>query len=175
VINEVTFTPTEAMLKAVYDLHYKGISKKRLIGFVIFGMVLGFTTVLIEGFTSLFQSLTIMGVVLLWTFFVLIMTLAIVRYWWIPRFVRRIFAQQKDLQETATILWNETSYETEIASGKITTLWTEFYQWQRGESCLLLYRSEAMFNFFPTHEAAFVDAADTIQKHLVAAGVKEKT
>jgi hypothetical protein len=174
VTNEVTFTPTEAMLKAAYSLHYKGISKKRLIGFIIFGIVTGLILATIDGFTSLSQSMSIIGAMLLWALFVLLVIILIVRYWWIPRFTKRVFAQQKDLQQTATIRWNDAAYETEIASGKITTRWNEFHLWQRGEGMLLLYRSEAMFNFFPTQGEEFARAADAIQNHLVAAGVKEK-
>jgi hypothetical protein len=174
VTDEVTFTPTEVMLKTAYDLHYKGPGKKRVIGYVIFGLVMGLVLAAVDGFSSVSQSLQLIGAMLLWAFFVLLIIIMITRYCWIPRFVRRVFAQQKDLQQTATIRWSDAAYETEIASGKISTPWSEFYMWQRGKGVLLLYRSEAMFNFLPTDGEEFSRAADAIQNHLVAAGVKEK-
>jgi hypothetical protein len=174
VTNEITFTPTEAMLKTAYGLHYKALGKKRMIGYVIFGLIMGVVLAAVDGFSSVSQSLQIIGAVLLWALFVMLVIIIISRYWWIPRFVRRVFAQQKDLQQTATIRWTDTAYETEIASGKITTPWTEFFQWKRSEGMLLLYRSEVMFNFFPTVGEECSRAADAIQKHLMAAEVKEK-
>jgi hypothetical protein len=174
VTDQVAFKPTEAMLKTAYGLHYKGPGKKRMIGYGIFGLVMGLVLAAVDGFSSVSQSLQIIGAILLWALFVLLIIIMVTRYWWIPRFVRRVYAQQKDLQQTATIRWTDTAYETEIASGKITTPWSEFFQWKRGKGILLLYRSEVMFNFLPTEGEEFSRAADAVQNHLIAAGVREK-
>jgi Zn-dependent protease with chaperone function len=172
--NEVTFTANEAMLKLAFDVHYKSVIKKSIIGYVVLGLLLGFVVAATDGFTSFPNTLITIGAIMLWTLLVLLVIILMSRYWWLPRFVRRTFAQQKELHQVATIRWTEAAYEVETASAKIMTPWNEFYQWRRGDGILLLYRSEVLFNFFPTESEEFIAAADAIQSQLVAAGVKEK-
>jgi hypothetical protein len=174
VSGELSFTPSEAMLNRAYALHYRGPGRNRVIGFAIFGALLGLGIAIAEGLHSARVAIGWIAAGMIWAFFVFCIIWVITRYWWMPRFVRRVYAQQRDLQQLSTIRWSEQGYETEIASGKNLMPWTDFYQWHRGQGMLLMYRSEAMFNFFPADTPEYSRAADEIQALLVAAGVKEK-
>jgi hypothetical protein len=174
VSGELSFTPSEDMLGRAYRLHYKGPGRNRIIGFGLFGAVLGLAIAMIEGLSSTATMIGWIAAGTIWAFFVLLVILAITRYWWMPRFIRRVYAQQRDLQQLSTIRWSEQGYETEIPAGKNLLRWTDIYRWQRGGGMLLLYRSEAMFNFFPDDTSEHSQAANEIQAFLVAAGVKEK-
>jgi hypothetical protein len=174
VSNEVTFTPTEAMLQDAYNLHYKSYSKKQLMMYFIIGLTLGLAITAIDGFNDIYAFLFTIASMVSVMVLLLLLIKTIVRFWFMPRYTRRIYAQQNDLRQVTTILWDDVAYKSKSTSASATTPWSEFYQWYRGDGILLLYRSEAMFNFFPTIGEEFSQAADAIQNHLVAAGVKEK-
>jgi uncharacterized membrane protein YciS (DUF1049 family) len=174
VSNEVTFTPTEAMLGRAFNLHYKGYGKKQLITYFSIGLTLGVAIAAVDGFNDIYKSIFTIAVMIAWMLFILLLIKVIVRFWWMPRYTKRIYAQQNDLRQTTTTIWDEDSFKSHSETATVVTPWANFYQWRRGDGILLLNRSEAMFNFFPTTGEEFSQAADAIQNHLVAAGVKEK-
>jgi hypothetical protein len=171
---EIAFTPTASMLEAAYGVHYSRPSKKQIIGYIIFGGLMGLALAMIDEFSSLTYTLGIIALTILWALFVLMVIILLTRYWWLPRFTRRIFKQQSELRLETTIRWSKRGYETEVRNGKQIMEWADFYQWRRSNGMLLIYRSEALFNFFPDNAPNFVDAADEIQSFLIAAGIKEK-
>ena len=93
---------------------------------------------------------------------------------WLPRFARRIFQQQRDLQSEVVISWDDQAFRTVAASGQAFCAWGDFHAWRRNEKSLLLYRSEALFNFLPLTDASSQAAAESMVLHLRNAGVKER-
>ncbi|MBK9431829.1 YcxB family protein [Sphingorhabdus sp.] len=172
---EISLAPTEEMLQSAYRTHYSALRKKQIVFYLVFGGLVGLVLAAVDGFSSASHALKLILAMLLWALVVLVVIILLTRYWWLPRFTRRVFQQQSDLRHPFIVRWNDDAYETEIPSGKITTPWSDFYQWRRGKDILLLYRSEALFNFFPTTGEGMAEIADAIQGHLIVAGVKEKT
>jgi uncharacterized membrane protein YsdA (DUF1294 family) len=168
------FTPTEADLKAAYSLHMARVSVKRLLLMAAFGLVVGLVVAVLTNTRDTQEALFIVIMMLCWA---LVVTLAIylaTRYLWMPRYVRRIYAQQKDLQGETEVSWDATGFATANANGRVLVPWADFHQWQLSDAMLLLYRSDAMFNFLPLAKPAFAQAASEMVDHLQAAGVKRR-
>jgi hypothetical protein len=170
----LTFTPAEADLLAAYRLAYPSLSSPRIIGFIAFGAVIGLAIAGIDGFRNARESLIMIGAMTLWAIVVLFVIVVGVRLIWMPRYSRRIFTQQKDLQSPITLEWTDTHFITTAHGGRVEIAWTDFYRWRRNEAMLLLYRSEALFNFVPIGNPEAAKAADEMQALLEAAGVVKK-
>ena len=170
---EISLTPTEEMLQSAYRTHYSALRKKQIVFYLVFGGLVGWCWRRRWFFQLVTQRWLNLGM-FLWALVVLVVIILLTRYWWLPRFTHRVFQQQSDLRHPFTVRWNDDAYETEIPSGKITTPWSDFYQWRRGKDILLLYRSK-LCSIFSDHWRRMADIADAIQGHLIAAGVKEKT
>lgn len=96
----------------------------------------------------------------------------IVRFIWLPHFSKRIYTQQKDLHEATELSWDSVGFTATNSLGHATLPWADFYGWKHGKSMFLLYRSEALFNFFPLADPEFAAAADAMEQLLIAADVK---
>lgn len=168
------FTPTQADLKAAYALHIARPVTKALFWLVPIAVMLGLLVASTDREATGSDELIIIIVMLGWLVTVTLAIYFIVRFLWLPRFSKRIYAQQMDLRGEVDIVWDESGFTATNASGHANLPWADFYRWKRSETMLLLYRSEAMFNFVPLHDAAFVQAADEMVRHLQAAGVKAK-
>lgn len=169
------FTPTAEQLTDAYQLHHRRVGTGRIVGFLLFALLLGIAVAAIEDFKSFGNSTIIVGVVMLWS----VLILAIVHFGaiklWLPRFARRVFRQQRDLHGEVTITWDAQAFRSETANGHGSCPWGDFHAWRRDEKSLLLYRSEAIFNFLPLNNVASRAAADTIVSHLCVAGVKVRS
>jgi hypothetical protein len=169
-----TYTPNEAHLRAALLLNYKVASRKRVAVFLLFGLVMGVALAAIDGFHDIRSGLIVIGAMLAWTLVVLAALIVAVRLVWLPRYAKRVFAQQRDLQSPVKIEWTDTHFIASAETGTTRMAWADFYRWRRNESILLLYRSEALFNFVPLDSAEALVAADDMQRLMIAAGVSEK-
>jgi hypothetical protein len=170
----VTFTPTELDVRSAYQLGTQRVSVKRLGYFLLFAAFVGLAVALLTGSTDLKEIATVVGAMLVWAVVATCLILIAVRFLWLPRYVRRVYAQQRDLREEIIVEWDNSHFSAHAASGHTKLKWTDFYRWQRSNDVILLYRSEALFNFLPTHDPKFRVAADEMEQLLVAAGVKEQ-
>jgi hypothetical protein len=150
------------------------VSIKRLGLFALCAMFVGAAVALLTGTTDAKEFAQIIGAMLIWAVVAIGLILLGVRFLWLPRYVRRVYAQQRDLREEIVIQWDDVRFSAQSASGHITVEWNDFYRWQRNNDVILLYRSEALLNFFPTHDPEFRAAADEVERLLTAAGVKER-
>jgi hypothetical protein len=171
---KLRFTPTEENLKAAYSLHLARFSVKRLLVMAALGMFVGLAVAGLSGTRNMNDVMLVTIGMLCWALVVTLVIYLTIRYFWIPRFARRVFAQQKDLQSETEISWDDRSFVAANANGSGSLPWADFHRWKQDEAALLLYRSEALFNFLPLSEPAFVQAAAEMVGHLRAAGVKRK-
>lgn len=170
----LTFTPVEAHLAAGLRLGYPAANKKRIAFFLAFGLAVGVALAAIDGFSSIKNSLWAIGAMLAWALFIMVVLIVGVRSIWLPRYAKRVFAQQRDLHGPVTIEWTDTHFFASAESGNTRMLWRDFYRWRRDDAILLLYRSEAIFNFIPCDTPEARAAATKIQHLVTAAGVMEK-
>jgi hypothetical protein len=168
------FAPTETDLKAAYALHMLSGSKKRWLIMTAIGLIAGIVVAVITELEKPKDIMLMVGGMLAWALAISLFLYLFTRFLWLPRFVRRVYTQQKDLQRETDVIWDATGFTAENANGKAFLQWEHFHRWRRSKSMLLLYRSDALFNFLPLHDPDFAQAADEMIAHLQAAGVKEK-
>ncbi|MDQ1835457.1 YcxB family protein [Massilia scottii] len=70
---------------------------------------------------------------------------------WIPRKVRKLYRQRKDLQRPLFYFIADTGLEVKTEGVVGVKPWTDYLKWKEGKSVLLLYISEDMFQIFPKH------------------------
>ncbi len=168
------FLPSEADLRAAYALHMARPKFKQILWLMSFGILLATIFSLLEKEYDPFVVLLVVLAIWAWMIIVACAIWAAMWFVWLPRFSKRVYAQQKDLRDDTEIAWDAEAFSVTSDSGQSRLAWDGFHGWKRTEDMLLLYRSEAMFNFVPLKDAAFVKAADEIVGHLQAAGVKAK-
>jgi YcxB-like protein len=174
VTGTLTFSPQESHLLAAFRLNYKVGGWKRIAAYMIFGVIVGIALATIDGSEEPAKFLMIVAVTLLYALFILVALMIGIRVFWIPRYTKRIFSQQQELRHDVAVHWNETHFVAEAQSGRTEMKWGDFYRWKRNDDILLLFRSEALFNFLPIDGPAFAAAADDMQRFMTEAGVKEK-
>lgn len=167
-----SFTPTQADLLTAFKLHYPAVPRKRFGYFLLFAAFVGFAVAQMPGGVRAPETLAMMAGMTLFGAIVFLVIQAIVRLWWMPRYVRRIFAQQAELRHPTHVSWDENGFHATSESGEFRQQWKDFYRWKRNDSMILLYRSEALFNFISLESDEGKAAADAIQAHLINAGVE---
>lgn len=171
------YQPTGEDVREAYALHMARGSPAKLVMLMGIGLAVAVLSLaLIEPSNlgtvgELLRSILIVLVVLLAG---LLAIYAVTIYVWLPRFARRVFAQHKELRGLTEFRWDGAELLVNNVIGSNRLAWSDFHAWKRGETMLLLYRSEAMFSFLPTAKPEFAKAADEMQIRLTAAGVKRK-
>jgi hypothetical protein len=172
VTGSVTFHPRVEDLSAAYALNMSRTWRKSLTRLLPVGLL--FAAVLAISFYDRGPRHVTFVAAAMTIFVSLTLTIyAILRFIWLPRFSKRIYAQQMDLHEATEISWDAEGFTATNSLGRNTLPWANFHGWKRGDTMFLLFRSEAMFNFFPLTDPEFAAAADAMERLLLAAGVKE--
>ncbi len=70
-------------------------------------------------------------------------------YLHVPRRARRIYAQQKALHDVMVITWDDNEITLTSTRGVGSYNWSDFLKARRNEQALLLFQSDAAFNFIP--------------------------
>jgi hypothetical protein len=68
---------------------------------------------------------------------------------YLPRKVRRIHLQQKDLAFPFTYTWNSEFLEAKCVSGQSKRRWSDYAKFKENEKLFLLYHSDLLFEMFP--------------------------
>jgi hypothetical protein len=71
------------------------------------------------------------------------------RYFWVPRYVKRIYQQQKDLQKPVEIVITQEALLSANEYGQSTKPWSDFTNWKENEHLFLLYHSDALQTLIP--------------------------
>jgi hypothetical protein len=80
----------------------------------------------------------------------------------LPRRARRIFAQQKALHDQITIEWSETLITVRSERGATTFKWSDFVRSLENRDIILLFQSDAVFNFVPKRVLSPEQAASIV-------------
>ena len=168
----IRFTPTEAdTLDAQRAFYWKRmISRRHLMGYavlwaIVTGVVAGALFAVAPPATpALFAVALMVGLLLV----ALIPWLTFAS---LPRVVKRTYAQQVMLRVEYTVTWSEAGIEVTTPQTAARHAWTDFISWAEGPRTLMLFQSDAAFNFVP--KSACTDAdLDDIRASLAAAGVR---
>ncbi len=92
---------------------------------------------------SLMSWQTLIPVVLIPVFYL------IGRYFWVPRYVNRIYQQQKELQKPVEIQITMDALHSANEFGQSTRPWSNFTNWKENEHLFLLYHSDALQTLIP--------------------------
>ncbi len=74
---------------------------------------------------------------------------ALYRYLIMPRQVKRIFNQQKELNSPFEIEFSEAGLSFSNEFGQTLRPWQMFLKWKENEKIFMLYHSDVMFSMFP--------------------------
>lgn len=152
-----SFTLTVDDITAAFRCHQalrlKGTQFYALIVTGLAGIALAFASDRPGTQYPLFVAATLLYLVLI----VLVLRL-FVRWFWLPRFVRRIMEQQKEFRQPQSARWDMAQFYLTSANGQSQLPFGEFHQFAVYDSGILLYRSEALFHILPA--TAFDGAAD---------------
>lgn len=165
---------SEADLLTAYRAHYPLFPKSKVAIGALFVLLLGASLALWDSPADARHAAVLAGGLLLWMVFLLLAIQLVMRRWWMPRFTRRIYAQQADLRIPYTLRWDENRLNIANANSTGDVAWGDLHQWLRTDGMLLIYRSEALFHIIPLHDAAAGRAADAITARLEQAGVSRK-
>lgn len=165
----------EADVLRGYRAHYPIAPRKPLIVGALAVAACGALMSLLAGSLDSFgHALPLIGGLPL-LFIVLFFALQLgIHFLWLPRFTRRVYAQQADIRLPFSQDWDDDHLTTVNANGTGTYKWADFHAWHRTEDILLIYRSEALFHIIPLSGEADQCAAEDIVALLQAAGVKQR-
>lgn len=165
---------SEADLLTAYRAHYPLFPKSRGAIGALFILLLGAGFALWDSPADARHAAAWAGGLLFGMVFLLLAIQLVMRGWWLPRFTRRIYAQQADLRTPYALRWDEDGLNIANANSTGDVAWGDFHQWLRTGAMLLIYRSEALFHIIPLHDALAGRAADAITALLEQAGVPQK-
>lgn len=168
------YSPAPSDLLNSFRLHYSAVPVNRIGLYLGFCGLVGLAASALSGDTGGKEMVAVSLAMVALGVVVFIVLQLIVRFWWMPGYTRRVFAQQADLHQQLEVRWDDTNYTTQTANSVVNTPWADFHLWNRDERVMLLYRSESLFNFFPVDCAERRTAADEIEALLINAGVKRR-
>ena len=143
----VTFTATTDDLAAAYQRYYRARTWARssLITLAVcLAILAGVLVVAMEGdlvwIACTLVAAAAAGLGLL---------LAIAR-WRVPVLARRIYRQQRALHAEVALTWTDEGLAVRSPTGESRMPWSHVVRWREDARVVLLYHSDALFNFVPT-------------------------
>lgn len=170
----LTIQMSEADVLMAYRLHYSKLPRKTYIRFALMVIIIASGLALIRSNEGAMAMVEVFAGFCLFGLFVMVIIRKISDIWWLPKFVRRVFAQQSDLRDKYTFSWDDMAFRTKGSDSYAQIKWSELYGWRRSDRVMLLYRSEILFHFVVTPQGEETKMLDDIQQHLISQGVAEK-
>jgi hypothetical protein len=68
---------------------------------------------------------------------------------YVPRRLRRVYSQQRNLQLPFESVCSDTGIESTSASGRMQLPWVHLIRWKEGATLFVVYQSDLMFNIVP--------------------------
>lgn len=165
---------SEADLLTAYRAHYPLFPKSKVALGALIVLLLAAGLALWDSPPDARAFAILAGGLLLWLVIMLVAIQLVMRRWWLPRFTKRVYAQQSDLRAPYALSWDEEKLSMTNPDSSGNVAWGDFHQWLRTNGMLLIYRSEALFNIIPLHDTVAERAADAITARLRQAGVPQK-
>ncbi|MGC1376765.1 MAG: YcxB family protein [Anaerolineales bacterium] len=88
------------------------------------------------------------------------------RYVFLPRQIKKLFTQQKELSLPFELEITETGLLTSNELGNSTRPWGNFAKWKENEKLLLLYHSDIMFSIIPKRIFSEPQQVETVKAFL---------
>lgn len=97
---------------------------------------------------------------------------------WIPRYVRRRFKEQKSLQRSYAISWNDEKLTVDGEDAHVGTPWSDYLKWRDSEQVFLIYHSRLLFRILPKRtfpdRASIADFSQLLQEKIGPQDVSRK-
>lgn len=161
-------------LIAAYRANFASVSRRRAAIIPIAAALYTAGLVWMEGGASLITIFVIFILMIGAMYLGILLFRYLIRRFGIPRFAKRIYAQQADLRIPFQWEWDDDNFFAHSESGNSRYPWNSFHKWHRTSGMLLLYRSEVLFHFLPLRHEGALRAADDITARLTAHGIHEK-
>lgn len=88
--------------------------------------------------------------------------------WYVPVVARRVYHQQKHLQDELTVTWDMQGLRVVTPNSDSRTPWSHYLRWREDARVVLLYQSDALFQFIPKRVLSMEEVA-SLRAHAVAA------
>ena len=88
------------------------------------------------------------------------------RYIFLPKRVKKIFFQQKELSSPFEIEFTDTSMLASNEFGNSTRPWKNFIKWKENKKLLLLYHSDMLYNIIPKRFFFDPQQIETVKTYL---------
>ena len=96
------------------------------------------------------------------------------RYYFLPRQVKKIFFQQKDLSAPFELEINAEGLKASNEFGSSLRPWSHFIRWKENNELFLLYHSDVMYSIVPKRFLTDPGQIETIRNYLVTNKVSTK-
>lgn len=145
-----TFTLTEDDLRAAYALSVKRPAVEWIGSVLLIGILTGIAITAMDPCNDVNHTIKVIGEMILLIGFIMLIIGIILRIWWIPRFARKIYRQQKELHLETTIWWDDEKLYSSNAQTQRQFAFADIEKWRSDEKFLLIYPSDHQFDFLPT-------------------------
>ena len=125
-------------------------------------MVLTFIIIL---FMSLLGQLDL-DIAYIFTVFMLVIIFPLYRYIFLPNRIKKLFAQQKELNLPIEFEFTDTGMNTTNELGNSTRPWAHFVKWKENKDLLMLYHSDVLFSMIPKRFFADPQQVETVKSFL---------
>ena len=164
---------SEQDIRDAYQLHYSRYPLRKFMILIVAASVIGLIAAKLSGANDIGQALAVLGGILLWAIFILLVIIGLNRFILIPRIARKVHTQQADFHHPLTYQWDDESIEVQQIHGRWRRIWSEYVGWRRNDKTLLLYQSDMLFNLIPIN-ATTQNAIAEIEQQLIAHNIPKK-
>lgn len=91
-----------------------------------------------------------------------------INLWYLRRYGRRNFAQQRSLADTHIFSWNAAGFETRSDRGSQKLDWSDLHRWWEDDRLLMLYLAERLYIAVPKR-ALSAEQINALREHLSSA------
>lgn len=78
-----------------------------------------------------------------------VIAVMLLSWWSIAHRARRVWAQQKSLRALYSVRWQHDAISIVTPSMTAHHPWSDFIRWHENDKTIMIYQSDAMFNFIP--------------------------
>jgi hypothetical protein len=100
-------------------------------------------------------------------------SLTLYRYVFLPRRIRNLFSQQKELSLLTEVELTADAFQVSNAYGSSERPWSDFVMWKENQNLFTLYQSNVLFNILPKRVLTDPDQERIIQEYLTQNNVQQ--
>ncbi len=154
---------SERVLLDAYRLNMIGVKASTVWKLIFFQVVFSILLARLPSFEYDLQYLIKILTVFMSIFLISFIFPILGYMFYLPRYSKKIFHQQSDLQKTIVCSWNDEFLSTNTPDSYVKEAWSKFFQWDMNNKVMLFYYSEALFTLAPVSSYQPEQLTDIVQ------------